>query len=45
MADDTVTTQIEVDRELWQFVRQRAVIEGVTVSEGLEQVLAEHFER
>jgi hypothetical protein len=49
-ADDTddgdgqTRTTIEVDRQVWREVRSDAVADGVTVSEKLEEVLADYFD-
>ncbi len=42
--DDVTRTTIEVDREVWREVRSDAVGDGVTVSEKLEDVLADYFD-
>lgn len=43
LSDQTRTT-IEVDRDAWRQVRSRAVAEGKTVSEMLEEVLVDYFD-
>lgn len=42
--DGQTRTTIEVDRQVWREVRSDAVADGVTVSEKLEEVLAEYFD-
>ena len=42
--DGVTRTTIEVDREVWREVRSDAVGDGVTVSEKLEDVLADYFD-
>jgi len=42
--DGQTRTTIEVDRAVWREVRSDAVGDGVTVSEKLEDVLADYYE-
>jgi len=38
-----VKTTVEVDEEIWKKLRAYAAEKGLTVSEALEEVLAEYF--
>jgi len=42
--DGVTRTTVEVDRAVWREVRSDAVGDGVTISEKLEDVLAEYYE-
>jgi len=42
--DGQTRTTIEVDRRVWREVRSDAVGDGVTVSQKLEEVLADYFD-